>query len=250
MPATNFHDITTGSNGFAAAVGYDLVTGRGSPRADLVAAAFVGNAVALPQLAVGQDHGPSSTDNITNINQPTFYRYRHRRRNRRYSFGRQRRRHRRRQRRPATALAIGSTLADGQHSIQARVNGNLSGSVLLTIDTVRTAARERRADVCLHFAAAPGAVHVYRRRRRVAGEQRPCPGPAPFNGDHHDVRYNTAAKVATFTVSGVPNGMLLDGAYRGTMLGANVDRPGRQRDPRQRLQLHVSSRATRTTTGP
>ena len=34
--------------------------------------------------------------------------------------------------------------------------------------------------------------------------------------------YNTAAKVATFTVSGVPNGMLLDGAYRGTMLGANV----------------------------
>ena len=122
MPATNFHDITTGNNGFAAAVGYDLVTGRGSPRADLVAAAFVGNAVALPQLAVGQDHGPSSTDNITNINQPTF-------------TG------------TATAgatvdilsdgnvvgtgvasgggsysIAIGSTLADGQHSIQARVN--------------------------------------------------------------------------------------------------------------------------------
>ncbi len=31
LPATDFHDITTGNNGFAAGPGYDLVTGRGSP---------------------------------------------------------------------------------------------------------------------------------------------------------------------------------------------------------------------------
>jgi subtilase family serine protease len=34
LPAADFHDITTGSNGFAARPGYDLVTGRGTPRAD------------------------------------------------------------------------------------------------------------------------------------------------------------------------------------------------------------------------
>lgn len=31
MPATNFRDITIGSNGFSATAGYDLATGRGSP---------------------------------------------------------------------------------------------------------------------------------------------------------------------------------------------------------------------------
>jgi uncharacterized delta-60 repeat protein len=34
MPASNFHDITSGNNGFTAGPGYDLVTGRGSPVAD------------------------------------------------------------------------------------------------------------------------------------------------------------------------------------------------------------------------
>jgi subtilase family serine protease len=34
MPASNFHDITTGSNGNPALVGYDLVTGLGSPIAN------------------------------------------------------------------------------------------------------------------------------------------------------------------------------------------------------------------------
>src|SRR5207248_1549749 len=33
MAASNFHDITSGSNGIVAAAGYDLVTGRGSPYA-------------------------------------------------------------------------------------------------------------------------------------------------------------------------------------------------------------------------
>ncbi len=35
-PAADFHDITTGNNGFAAKAGYDLVTGRGSPQANLL----------------------------------------------------------------------------------------------------------------------------------------------------------------------------------------------------------------------
>ena len=38
LPATDFHDITSGNNGFAAGTGYDLVTGLGSPVAEQVAA--------------------------------------------------------------------------------------------------------------------------------------------------------------------------------------------------------------------
>jgi len=37
MPASNFHDITSGNNGFAAGSGYDLVTGLGTPIAPAVA---------------------------------------------------------------------------------------------------------------------------------------------------------------------------------------------------------------------
>ncbi len=35
-PASDFHDITTGSNGYSAGPGYDLVTGRGSPIANQI----------------------------------------------------------------------------------------------------------------------------------------------------------------------------------------------------------------------
>jgi hypothetical protein len=48
MPAANFHDITSGNNGYAAAAGYDLVTGRGTPRANLVVNYLVNTAVAAP----------------------------------------------------------------------------------------------------------------------------------------------------------------------------------------------------------
>lgn len=41
LPAADFHDITTGSNGYSAKAGYDLVTGLGSPRADLVVPGLV-----------------------------------------------------------------------------------------------------------------------------------------------------------------------------------------------------------------
>ena len=40
MTYSNFHDITTGNNGFAARTGYDLVTGLGSPKTNLVIAAL------------------------------------------------------------------------------------------------------------------------------------------------------------------------------------------------------------------
>jgi autotransporter-associated beta strand protein len=36
LPATDFHDVITGNNGYAAGPGYDLVTGLGSPYANLV----------------------------------------------------------------------------------------------------------------------------------------------------------------------------------------------------------------------
>ncbi len=41
LPASDFHDITSGSNGaYSATVGYDLVTGLGTPHADLVVSAL------------------------------------------------------------------------------------------------------------------------------------------------------------------------------------------------------------------
>jgi hypothetical protein len=42
IPASDFNDITSGNNGFAAGPGYDLVTGRGSPKAALVVKDLVG----------------------------------------------------------------------------------------------------------------------------------------------------------------------------------------------------------------
>ncbi len=36
LQASDFHDVTAGNNGYAAAAGYDLVTGRGTPNAPLV----------------------------------------------------------------------------------------------------------------------------------------------------------------------------------------------------------------------
>jgi hypothetical protein len=41
LPSADFHDVTSGNNGYSATTGYDLVTGRGSPRANLVVAGLV-----------------------------------------------------------------------------------------------------------------------------------------------------------------------------------------------------------------
>ncbi len=44
LPSTDFHDITSGSNGgYSAGAGYDLVTGRGTPIANLVVRDLVGS---------------------------------------------------------------------------------------------------------------------------------------------------------------------------------------------------------------
>ncbi len=42
LPTTDFHDITTGNNGYPATVGYDLATGLGSPNAALLVPALAG----------------------------------------------------------------------------------------------------------------------------------------------------------------------------------------------------------------
>lgn len=41
LPSSDFNDITTGSNGYSATAGYDLATGLGTPKADLVVAGIV-----------------------------------------------------------------------------------------------------------------------------------------------------------------------------------------------------------------
>ncbi len=49
LPSADFHDITSGSNGgYSAGPGYDLVTGRGSPVANLVVSGLVGGTTSPP----------------------------------------------------------------------------------------------------------------------------------------------------------------------------------------------------------
>jgi autotransporter-associated beta strand protein len=56
LPAGDFHDITTGNNGFAAGPGYDLVTGRGTPVANLL----VPDLVQAPTLRTWTGAGPDA----------------------------------------------------------------------------------------------------------------------------------------------------------------------------------------------
>ncbi len=68
LPASDFHDITSGSNGDAssAAVGYDLVTGLGSPRAELLVPALAACTPTVTiEKAVNQDPTNASTINFT-----------------------------------------------------------------------------------------------------------------------------------------------------------------------------------------
>ena len=44
LPSNDFHDVTSGNNGFAAGAGYDLVTGMGSPNANLIVPSLAGYA--------------------------------------------------------------------------------------------------------------------------------------------------------------------------------------------------------------
>ena len=45
LPAASFHDIASGNNGFTAALGYDLVTGLGTPRVGAVVGGLVGSSI-------------------------------------------------------------------------------------------------------------------------------------------------------------------------------------------------------------
>ncbi|MDB5334080.1 MAG: hypothetical protein JWP03_5231 [Phycisphaerales bacterium] len=48
LPSSDFHDITTGNNGYAAGAGYDLVTGRGTPVASALVPALAGVTSSTP----------------------------------------------------------------------------------------------------------------------------------------------------------------------------------------------------------
>jgi hypothetical protein len=74
MPASNFNDITsgtsTGSIPQSAGVGYDAITGRGTPKAALVVENLVGvsSAPTAVSLLAVSDTGISSSDRITRLN--------------------------------------------------------------------------------------------------------------------------------------------------------------------------------------
>lgn len=61
--AADFHDVRTGSNGYAAGRGYDLATGLGSPLADQVVATLAG--VAPHTVVGGSTSGTSGTSGAT-----------------------------------------------------------------------------------------------------------------------------------------------------------------------------------------
>jgi subtilase family serine protease len=57
LPASDFHDITTGNNGYPAGVGYDLVTGIGSPAAKALVAGLVASNPSGPHVQLGGREG-------------------------------------------------------------------------------------------------------------------------------------------------------------------------------------------------
>ena len=58
LPTSDFNDVTGGFNGYSATTGYDLVTGLGSPKANLVVAGLIAD-------AVGTSSGTSSSGSST-----------------------------------------------------------------------------------------------------------------------------------------------------------------------------------------
>ena len=73
LPSSDFHDITSGSNGgYNATTGYDLVTGRGTPIANLLVPALAGNSsgntgTANPPTVAQAAHVVSSTSTSVNL---------------------------------------------------------------------------------------------------------------------------------------------------------------------------------------
>jgi hypothetical protein len=62
ISASDFHDITSGNNGYAAGAGYDLVTGRGSPIASLLLPALAGVPTTAPVTATASITGEIYVD--------------------------------------------------------------------------------------------------------------------------------------------------------------------------------------------
>lgn len=70
LPTTDFHDIKTGNNGFAAGPGYDLVTGRGTPIVNLLAVDLAGtnSGTVAPVPVIGaMSVAPASVTAGTNV---------------------------------------------------------------------------------------------------------------------------------------------------------------------------------------
>src|SRR5206468_1203787 len=67
LPSSDFHDITIGFNGYSAKAGYDLVTGLGTPKANLVIAGLLADSgvsassATVKSGAVGTSTSSSST---------------------------------------------------------------------------------------------------------------------------------------------------------------------------------------------
>jgi subtilisin-like proprotein convertase family protein len=64
MPASNFHDITGGNNGFAAGLGYDLVTGLGTPIAPAVADGLASVGSSVNGTITGTVFNDTNTDGV------------------------------------------------------------------------------------------------------------------------------------------------------------------------------------------
>src|SRR5262249_61506816 len=60
LSSSDFHDVTGGRNGYSASPGYDLVTGRGSPRANLVVRDLVGSTTLTPTVVAQAGSAASS----------------------------------------------------------------------------------------------------------------------------------------------------------------------------------------------
>jgi subtilase family serine protease len=65
LSASDFHDITTGSNGYSAGTGYDLVTGRGSPYANKVVSDLVSGTISNAVLTSGGSSASKPTLTIS-----------------------------------------------------------------------------------------------------------------------------------------------------------------------------------------
>src|SRR5262249_57811858 len=53
LSSSDFHDVTSGNNGYAAGSGYDLVTGRGTPIVSKVAVDLAGGSSSTPTPSIG-----------------------------------------------------------------------------------------------------------------------------------------------------------------------------------------------------